>query len=346
MRTEPTPQETAERLVTIVVEDIHVLADETFNTISLTIAARRNGIDGRILQDGFSQLQRNSWIRPGRRDGFWFLTREGYTAASVNQPPVESNPAGSSNVASRTLKWTIAGVLVVILFGVPGWLTYIGVIPWWTHDKQPPSPNSAATTVVPTPKTEIHSGVESQNQSGGITAQTVNITNASPPASTPAPRPEVAIRFQDPDLPTLVLLNTSGVVAQNIKWWVLLFNIDRYTPGSLPIAPIRSSTFDFLRAHAPSIPQSLSAEPGFFNIVKPGDRLYGSAIVDCPECKRSRTYFVYLKWGESGWYSLDKNAPQGQVQRPGSQSAQDTAAFVRLVESVPPSARVAVTRPP
>lgn len=346
MAIEPGPEETAKRLVTIVVKDIHVLADETFNTMSLTIAARKNGIDGRILQAGFNQLQKNSWIRPGRKDGFWFLSREGYKAATVTQPSVQPDPAGSSNVASRTLKWTIGGVLAAILVGVPGWLAYIGVIPWWTHDKQPPSASSAATTVAPTPKVEIHSGVESQNQSGGITAQTVNITNASAPAPTSAPRPEVALRFQDPDSPTLVILNTSGVVAQNIKWWVLLFDFDRYMPGSLPIAPIHSSTFDFLRAHAPSIPQSLSAEPGFFSIVKPGDRLYGSAIVDCPECKRSRTYLLYLKWGENGWYSLDKTAPQGQVHRPTSQSAEDAAAFVHLVESVPPSARVPIRTQP
>jgi hypothetical protein len=95
MAIEPSPEETAKRLVTIVVKDIHVLADETFNTMSLTIAARKNGIDGRILQAGFNQLQKNSWIRPGRKDGFWFLSREGYKAATVTQPSVQPDPAGS-----------------------------------------------------------------------------------------------------------------------------------------------------------------------------------------------------------------------------------------------------------
>jgi hypothetical protein len=206
------------------------------------------------------------------------------------------------------------------------------------HAAPPPASPSAPVAGDPP-------SVESQNQSGGITAGTVNVF-PSAPTPTRSPKPDVALRFESPTAPGVVIQNTSGVVAQNIKWWVLLFDIDRHdlADNPLPIAPIRAATFDFLRSHAASIPQRLSSEPGFFNVIRSGDRLYGSAIVDCPECRRSTTYFVYLKWGESGWYSVDKGAPSGQVQRPSSQSPQDTAAFVRLVESVPPSGRIPFAR--
>jgi hypothetical protein len=36
--------------------------------------------------------------------------------------------------------------------------------------------------------------------------------------------------------------------------------------------------------------------------VKLGDRLVGSAFVDCPECSKGHTYLVSITYGQGGWF--------------------------------------------
>jgi len=49
------------------------------------------------------------------------------------------------------------------------------------------------------------------------------------------------------------------------------------------------------------------------SLLKPGDRLFGSASVNCAACLRGRTYIVYIVWDQGGWFSEIKNEKSGIV---------------------------------
>jgi hypothetical protein len=129
--------------------------------------------------------------------------------------------------------------------------------------------------------------------------------HAPPPAPVPSPEPDVALRFVDPKHPSLAIDNISDAVARNIKWEVVLWNMEHLDQTD-PL-PIPTATFDFIKPHDESgfeeIFGSLAAS------LKAGDKLIGSAVVDCPECVSGKTYMLYIVWGKGGWYSPLPQAP-------------------------------------
>ena len=121
--------------------------------------------------------------------------------------------------------------------------------------------------------------------------------------------PDVALRFVYPKSPALILDNQSAVIARDIKWTVLLWNMD--LPDRNDPLPIPVSTFDWLRPHDQGGPQNLFGSPHVAPFLKPGNRLFGSAAVICPECARGRTYIVYIVWNDSGWFSEVEHVKSG-----------------------------------
>jgi hypothetical protein len=121
--------------------------------------------------------------------------------------------------------------------------------------------------------------------------------------------PDVALRFVHPKSPALVLVNQSAVLARDIQWFVLLWNMD--LPDRDNPLPIPISEFRFLRPHEPSGPLNLFGSQGVPPLLKPGDQLLGSVGVICPECARGRTYIVYIVWGEGGWFSEVEHIKSG-----------------------------------
>ena len=121
--------------------------------------------------------------------------------------------------------------------------------------------------------------------------------------------PDVALRFVYPKSPALILDNQSAVIARDIKWTVLLWNMD--LPDRNDPLPIPVSTFDWLRPHDQGGPQNLFGSPHVAPLLKPGNRLFGSAAVICPECARGRTYIVYIVWNDSGWFSEVEHVKSG-----------------------------------
>ncbi len=113
--------------------------------------------------------------------------------------------------------------------------------------------------------------------------------------------PEVGLRFVYPKEPALVIVNQSDAIARNIKWMVELWNMD--LPDRNDPLPILTSAFDWIRPHQEGGPQNLFGPPNIASLLKPGNRLFGSASVSCPECSRGRTYIVYIEWGQGGWVS-------------------------------------------
>ena len=119
-----------------------------------------------------------------------------------------------------------------------------------------------------------------------------------------AEAPDVTIRLVSPLEPSLLLINTSGQVAREIKYSFLLWNLDR--PGLLqdrnPLQ-IPTATFDYIRPHEQSGPIAFFRNPAVQPQLKPGNHIAGVAMVTCPNCSYTRSFWVYIAWGESGWIS-------------------------------------------
>jgi hypothetical protein len=126
----------------------------------------------------------------------------------------------------------------------------------------------------------------------------------------------VALRFVYPKSPALMIINQSDVVVRDIKWTVILWNMDLPERGD-PL-PIPVQTFDWLKAYDEGGPQNLFNSPLVAPLLKPGNRLFGSASVNCPTCTRGRTYIVYIVWGEGGWFSEVETEKSGRTLIPAT----------------------------
>lgn len=124
-------------------------------------------------------------------------------------------------------------------------------------------------------------------------------------------KPDLALRFIYPESPTLVLINQSPVVAKDIKWTVALWNMD--LPERNDPLPIPVSTFDWIRPNNEGGPQNLFDALPVKLLLKPGDRLFGSASVCSPDCIQGRTYIIYIVWGKSGWFAEVEEEKSGNI---------------------------------
>jgi hypothetical protein len=135
--------------------------------------------------------------------------------------------------------------------------------------------------------------------------------------SQPSNTPDVIARFVYPKSPALVLVNRSDKIARQIKWSAAIWNLDDprtyVNPNPAQVAhdplPIPVSTFDFLRPHSSGGPQTIFNE----QYIKPGQRLFGSISVICPECSRGHTYVVSIIWGTGGWYTEILDRRDGEL---------------------------------
>jgi hypothetical protein len=166
--------------------------------------------------------------------------------------------------------------------------------------------------------------------------------------------PDVTLLFVYPDYPALVLSNNSNKVAAQIKWTVVLWNLDdpksySNSPGSPPDTheplPIPVQTFDYIRAHSTGGPQNLFGLPSVAPHVSKGNRLVGSASVACPDCARGHTYLVSIVFGEGGWYSEMAEMESGSVVVPPKFTKQSVADFAQLVLATPLEKRITIAQP-
>src|SRR5208282_3227381 len=166
----------------------------------------------------------------------------------------------------------------------------------------------------------------------------VKIPSIQPP---PIGMPNVSIRFVYPKSPALMFVNPSDLVARDIKWAVVLWNMD--LPDRNDPLPIPSSSVDWIKPHDEVGPTSLFGTPIIAPLLSAGNRLFGSAMVDCATCARGRTYIVYIVLGEGGWFSeINKNHP-GKLLVPHNFSKETREAYFGLLDSlVPRSARIPI----
>lgn len=152
-----------------------------------------------------------------------------------------------------------------------------------------------------------------------------------PPKESP---PDVGLRFVYPKSPALVIVNLSDSVAREIKWIVAIWNMDlpdRNEPLPIPIQP-----FDWIKGHRESGPQRLFDDKWIPLLLKPGNRLIGSAVVECPACARGRTYIVYIVWGEGGWFSELENEKSGDLIIPKKLLRDGREAYFKELEATIP----------
>jgi len=153
--------------------------------------------------------------------------------------------------------------------------------------------------------------------------------------------PVVGLRFVYPESPSLVVVNQSDSIARDIKWIVALWNMD--LPDRNSPLPIPESTFDWLRPKDEGGPENLFDAATVASLVKPGDRLFGTASVICPECGRGRTYVVYIIMGKGGWVSEIESEKSGRVLVPKNGLKEGRERFFKDLEAaIPVAARVPI----
>lgn len=171
---------------------------------------------------------------------------------------------------------------------------------------------------------------------GWLVGSSENHETATPP------RPEVTLRFIHPKGPALELVNQSDVLAREIKWTVVLWNVDTLSERTDPL-PIPVQTFDWIRPNQKSGPRSLFSTPAVKSLLTSGNRLFGSASVICPDCVRGWTYMVFIKWGHGGWYSEVKDKVSGDLLIPTKATAEAVLAFVEAINRIPEKDRIPIT---
>jgi hypothetical protein len=160
----------------------------------------------------------------------------------------------------------------------------------------------------------------------------------------PAPiaLPEIALRFVYPKSPALVIVNSSNSLARDVKWTVYLWNMD--LPDRDDPLPIPISTFDWIKPHQESGPLNLFSGPNIAPLLKPGNRLFGSASVNCPNCVRGRTYIVYIVYGNGGWVSEVEDEKEGRLIIPRNPRKETREEYFKNLEArIPNELRIPIS---
>lgn len=151
-----------------------------------------------------------------------------------------------------------------------------------------------------------------------IPGEMTESTQPAPPLeSSPTVKPEIRIPktktapdkapiqisavFLDPQAPTIVVSNSSDVVAEGVTW-----TLNAIRTSDAEFLGFVSQSLGYIKAHSETARCSLelnrlphSSEGNA--TIKDGDELTGSISIDCPHCQL-RTYIVHFVWLKSGWY--------------------------------------------
>lgn len=142
------------------------------------------------------------------------------------------------------------------------------------------------------------------------------------------PQPDIFLKFVSPAAPALVIVNPSDAVARDMKYAVELWNSNQ--PDEADPLQIPTGTFDWLKGHSEGGPETLFTA-SISSLLKPGDRLYGSANINCPTCVRGRSYLVYIEWGKGGWLA-ETNDPKGMLIVPAKNTREGRMEYFHQLE--------------
>jgi hypothetical protein len=142
------------------------------------------------------------------------------------------------------------------------------------------------------------------------------------------PQPDIFLKLVYPETPALVIVNPSDAVARDMKYAVELWNSSQ-PDGDNPLQ-IPTGSFDWLKAHTEGGPEMLFTA-SISSLLKPGDKLYGSASINCPTCVRGRSYIVYIEWGKGGWIA-ETSDPKGMLVAPAKNTREGRMGFFHQIE--------------
>jgi hypothetical protein len=118
----------------------------------------------------------------------------------------------------------------------------------------------------------------------------------------PRPLPDLHLRLVYPthDVAIEVYNDLKGGVADRPKYQITLADLDNLE-GDLLKIPAQEG--DFIRPGESWGPTLALGLPAVKAVVKDGDHIFGYALVLCPDCVKTRSYWVYIEQGRSGWYT-------------------------------------------
>jgi hypothetical protein len=128
------------------------------------------------------------------------------------------------------------------------------------------------------------------------------------PGEVPKAPPDIGAMLVYAKAPALLMVSVSDAVIRDPKYQVLLWNLDGDHADALQI-PVYTASGDYIRARESIGPFGILSSPGVSPFIKQGNRLFGYMTVTCPDCLRTKEYWVYIDCGTGGWYS---ELPTGQ----------------------------------
>lgn len=263
------------------------------------------------------------------------------------------------------MDWQLAiGVGLAIVFGLlqyavkdmPPYIAWAGIIGgillviWGimpNHDKFPVVPTVISIFFFVCLVASILWGIESYKGDSKPVTSGEQETIKSPSLQ----RPEVGLRFVYPQSPALIITNKSTVVASDINWIVVLWNMSHperndYLPiieNSPGVAyPLMTpKTFGWVNPNDESGPINIFENPKVSKLLKPGDKLLGMAAVNCTPCSKGSTYVLSIVWGKSGWFAKT-NADGAPILPVNLLKETRLGYFKSLVDLAPEQSRISI----
>ena len=130
-----------------------------------------------------------------------------------------------------------------------------------------------------------------------------------PQRTVSAQKPDISIQVEYATGFAVTLVDSGKVVLHEPKFSAVVWDLDiadRNDPLPVPVWAAN----DWIRPGEGMGPQPVLSLPNVFPLIKKGDRIFGFLWVSCPDCIRTKYYWVYEMVGRGGWYS---ELPTGQV---------------------------------
>ncbi|HKT89861.1 MAG TPA: hypothetical protein VJQ59_15565, partial [Candidatus Sulfotelmatobacter sp.] len=116
--------------------------------------------------------------------------------------------------------------------------------------------------------------------------------------------PDIDLALIYPQEFAAIFLNRSSVTLNEPSWRFMMWDLDAHDINGYPTnlkIPSGGGPGAWIAQHSMLPPEAI-----IYNVraqVKPGDRLFGWASVTCPDCIKSRTYWIYAIEGSDGWFA-------------------------------------------
>ena len=114
-------------------------------------------------------------------------------------------------------------------------------------------------------------------------------------------KPDISIRLVYPSAPAVYFINSSNVILRDYKYWFAIVDLTKSQPAKMDALQIPSENGDWIRAREKAGPMDIFSRVAPF--LQAGDRLTGYIGVGCPNCKKTRLFWVDIRWQDGGWYA-------------------------------------------